>query len=79
MRDDKNAALRRAAHGEEASLAGSRALTTVLNGRPRPHFRTGPHTNCKRAYGAATMAHGPFQRFVRSHEPSGSRTSLYRM
>ena len=30
-------------------------------------MRTGPRTNCKRAHGAATMVHGPFQRFVRRH------------
>jgi hypothetical protein len=40
-------------------------LTIVLNGRPRWNTRTGPRTNCKRAHGAATMTHGPFQRFVR--------------
>ena len=44
-----------------------RHLTIPLNGRPRAPFRTGPRTNCKRAHGAATMIHGPFQRFVRPH------------
>jgi hypothetical protein len=41
-----------------------------LNGRPRPHFRTGPRTNCKRAHGAATLIHGPFQRLVRRQRAS---------
>jgi hypothetical protein len=36
-------------------------LTAPLTGRPRPHFRTGPHTQCHDAHGAATMIHGPLQ------------------
>src|SRR5262249_40573499 len=43
-------------------------LTIVLNGRTTTHFHSGPRTNCKRAHGAATMIHGPFQLFVRPHE-----------
>jgi hypothetical protein len=36
-------------------------LTILLNGRPPLLTRTGPRTNCKRAHGAATLLHGPFQ------------------
>src|SRR4051812_16014443 len=38
------------------------ALTIPLKGRPLTSLRTGPRTNCKRAHGAATLFHGPFQR-----------------
>ena len=44
----------------------------MLNGRPQLPTRTGPRTNSKRAHGAATLPHGPFQRFVRQ-QPFHSR------
>ena len=53
-------------------------LTIPLNGRARPNFRTGPRTQCHGAHGAATIYHGPLQRFVRCHRarcgwPGGTR------